>query len=173
MNTSTFKEVFTASIKVFTLLWHYFVLFICWLLVSALFKVYGWINFSLLFQYLVERIHTNYALQVRTAHILFLSNEIMMECLLLRTPWRLRLPHWTCSDICDCFISLVRLSQTHFWPTQTHQLHLLQSLSDFYWTDWMRWEVRYYFLEAKLVKKVLLVFFFFSNNLCVILVSHA
>ena len=43
---------------------------------------YGWINLWLSFQYLVERIHTNYALQVRTTHVLCLSNGIMMECLL-------------------------------------------------------------------------------------------
>ena len=114
----------------------------------ALYFKWGWIFFcNYVFQYLVERIHTNYALQVRTTDL-----------------WWDRYPaskqwnndgvcvHWTCSDICNCFVSLVRLSQTHFWPTQTHQLHLLPSLCDFFWIDWMRWEVRLLFFRETLIK---------------------
>ena len=85
MNTSTFKEVFTASIKVHvspsTKIYLLFYLHVLYLFseeistidvpVYKMYVVYQWIFFTLnikcfaLFQYLVERIHTNYALQVR------------------------------------------------------------------------------------------------------------
>lgn len=69
MNTSTFKEVFTASIKVLYLnntislsVTIMIIYYICGFnYVSYIHQTY----ISFFTQYLVERIHTNYALQVR------------------------------------------------------------------------------------------------------------
>ena len=123
MNTSTFKEVFTASIKVFPycdiILFNSFVDFLIVCCVK-----YGWINLWLSFQYLVERIHTNYALQVRTAHVLCLSNEIMMvrsvyyynlkiiSVYLLNLQWYQWLFHFFCQIIPNSFLANPNTSAT-------------------------------------------------------------
>ena len=79
MNTSTFKEVFTASIKVL-----YLNNTISLSVTVMIINIRGFnyvshihqICISFFSQYLVERIHTNYALQVRDSQWFFFQNSL-------------------------------------------------------------------------------------------------